>query len=147
MDLLHNWLTAISWSEHDLSSAWLVDDVVLAPVLISVSVPTNNDWLSPAWHESRDVGDDDGLSEDGSIEDVPDGAVGTLPHLLQTELLHSSLIWSDSGALNADLALLNGLGSIDGDLIIGGVSTLHGQVVVLGINIYVRENVLNESKD
>lgn len=38
------------------------------------------------WHNPWDVGDNDGLPEDGSVKDVPDGTVGGLPHLLQLEL-------------------------------------------------------------
>lgn len=37
-------------------------------------------------HNAGDVGDDDRLTEHGSVEDVADGAVGGLPHLLQLEL-------------------------------------------------------------
>lgn len=37
-------------------------------------------------HDTGDVGDDDGLPEHSSVEDVPDGSVGRFPHLLQLEL-------------------------------------------------------------
>ena len=35
--------------------SWLVDNLVLASVLVTISVSTNNNGLSPAWHESWDV--------------------------------------------------------------------------------------------
>jgi hypothetical protein len=35
---------------------------------------------------ARDVGADDGLAEDRAVEDVANGAVGRLPHLLEAEL-------------------------------------------------------------
>lgn len=41
--------------------------------------------------------------------------VGRLPHLLELELLDTGLIGGDGGALDADLVLLDGLGSIDRD--------------------------------
>lgn len=41
--------------------------------------------------------------------------VGGLPHLLELELLDTGLIRGDGGALDTDLVLLDGLGSIDGD--------------------------------
>lgn len=54
--------------------------------LVAVCVPADGDGLGPARDEARDVLADDGLSEDRAAEDVADGPVGALPHLLQTEL-------------------------------------------------------------
>lgn len=54
--------------------------------LISVGVTTYDDGLLPTGDQARDVVADDGLSEDSAPQDVPDGAVGRLPHLLQLEL-------------------------------------------------------------
>lgn len=48
------------------------------------------------------------VPEDCAIEDVPDGAVGALPHLLQLELLHTRLIRGDGGTLDANIVLLQG---------------------------------------
>lgn len=55
-------------------------------VLVSKGMTTNNNGLSPARHQTRNVLDDDGLTEDGSSQDVTDGSVGGLPHLLKLEL-------------------------------------------------------------
>lgn len=38
------------------------------------------------WNDARDVGDHNRLAEDGSVENVSDGAIGALPHLLEIEL-------------------------------------------------------------
>ena len=54
--------------------------------LVAVGMPANGDGLGPARDETRDVLTDDGLPEDSSPEDVPDGSIGALPHLLQLEL-------------------------------------------------------------
>lgn len=54
--------------------------------LVAVGVPANGDGLGPARDEAWDVSADDGLPEDSPPEDVPDGSIGTLPHLLQLEL-------------------------------------------------------------
>ena len=54
--------------------------------LVAVGMPANGDGLGPARDETRDVLTDDGLPEDSSSEDVPDGSIGALPHLLQLEL-------------------------------------------------------------
>lgn len=44
--------------------------------------------------------------------------------LLQLELLHTSLIGGDGGALDTDAILLDGLGGLNGDLVIGLVTVL-----------------------
>ena len=51
-----------------------------------MSVPADGDGLGPARHKAWDVLADDGLPENSPPEDVPDGSIGTLPHLLQLEL-------------------------------------------------------------
>jgi hypothetical protein len=45
--------------------------------------------------------------------------------LLQLELLNTGLIGGDGGALDTDTILLNGLSSLDGDLIIGLVTVFN----------------------
>jgi len=54
--------------------------------LVTVGVAADDDGLLPAGDNARDVLDDDGLAEDGTAEDVPDGSVGAGPHLLEVEL-------------------------------------------------------------
>lgn len=54
--------------------------------LVAVGMPADGDGLGPARHQAGDVLADDGLSEDCPPQDVSDGAVGALPHLLQLEL-------------------------------------------------------------
>lgn len=46
----------------------------------------NGNGLVPRGDEARDVGDNDGRAEDSATEDVTNGAVGALPHLLELEL-------------------------------------------------------------
>lgn len=57
--------------------------------LVTVSMSPNGDGLRPAWDQARDVLADDGLSENRPAQDVPDGAIGALPHLLQLEFCRS----------------------------------------------------------
>jgi hypothetical protein len=45
--------------------------------------------------------------------------VWTLPHLFELELFHTSLVRCDCRAFDTDFVLLDGFGSIDGDLVIG----------------------------
>lgn len=58
------------------------------------------------------------------LQDVPDGSVGRKPHLLQLELLDTALVRSDGGALDANAILLDSLGRVDGDLVVGLVAVL-----------------------
>jgi|TARA_R110002003_G_scaffold111_1_gene9401 hypothetical protein len=73
---------------------------------------------------------------------VSDGAVWRQPHLLQLEFLHSLLVWGDGRALDTDRVLLDGLGGVDGDLVVGLVTVLQTEIVVLEVNVEVRVDEL-----
>ena len=62
--------------------------------------------------------------------------------MFELELLNSLLIWSDGSALDSNLTSSDGVGSIDGHLIVGGVSVLNGEVEVLGIKVNIWVDVL-----
>jgi len=55
-------------------------------------------------------------------------AVRRLPHLLEAELLHPRLVRGDGRAFDADAALLDGVGSVDGHLVFGSVAVLDGKI-------------------
>jgi hypothetical protein len=55
----------------------------------------------------------------GDRRGLTDSTVRAPPHLLQLELFHSGLVRGDSSALDTDIVLLDGLGRIDGDLVVG----------------------------
>jgi hypothetical protein len=114
-----------------------LNEEVSTVVDIAESVPSNDDRLGPILDKSGDVLDEDGLSEDGSIEVVSNGSIGTLPHLLKLELFDSGLIGSDGGALDADFAVFDGLGSIEGDFIVCLVSVFDAQIEVLDVEVEV----------
>jgi hypothetical protein len=117
-------------------------DAILATVLVTESVSANNDGLSPARDESWDVFNDNRFTEDGTVENVSNSSVRGPPHLLQFELLNTTLIRGNGGALNADLGALHGIGAVNGDLVVGSVTVLDGEIVVLEIDIDVGQNVL-----
>jgi hypothetical protein len=54
-----------------------------------------------------------------SQEYTTHSSVGTPPHLLEIELLDSGLVWGNGGTLDSDRVLLDSIGGIDGDLVIG----------------------------
>lgn len=130
--------------EADLEFSWSVNNVVLSDVLITMSVSSNDDGSGPAWDKSGNVLADDGLSEDGSIKDISDGTVGRSPHFLELELFNSLLIRSDSGALDTDLMLLDGISSIDGNLIVSVVSVFHSKIIVINVKIKIRIDMLEK---
>lgn len=122
--------------------SWRLDNVIGGNVLISVSVSSNNDWLSPAWHQSWDVLADDGFSEDSTVENISDCTVRGFPHLLQLEFFDSLLIRGDGGALDTNFVFLDCVGGIDGDLIVSLVSVFDSEIVIFNIDIEVRKDVL-----
>lgn len=78
------------WDTQDQESCfvWAGNRAPLFPSqahLVTVSMSPNDDGLYPARDQARDVLADDGLSENRPPQDVPDGAIGALPHLLQLE--------------------------------------------------------------
>ena len=44
--------------------------------------------------------------------------VRTLPHLLELELFDTSFVWSNGRAFDADTIFYNGIGGVDGDLVV-----------------------------
>jgi hypothetical protein len=76
VDELGSGFGAIGGGELELNLSGLGNDVVLAAVLITIGVTANNNRLGPAGNETRDILDNDGLTEDGTVKDIADGAVG-----------------------------------------------------------------------
>jgi hypothetical protein len=84
--------------------------------LITKGMPSNDNGNLPTGNKEGNILADDGLTEDSASEDVPDGAVGGLPHLLELEFLNAGLVGGDGGAFDAHIVLLDCVGGIDGDL-------------------------------
>lgn len=85
----------------------------------------DDDGLHPPAHEPGDVFADDRLPEDSAAQNVPDGAVGRLPHLLQLELLNPLLVGGDGGTLDANAVLLYSFRGVLGHLVVGGITVLY----------------------
>ncbi len=111
-------------------------------VLVAEGMTADDDRLGPAGDEARHVLADDRLAEDHAAEDVADGAVRRLPHFLEVELLHAGFVRRDGGALDADAVLLDGVGGVDGDLIVGGVAVLDRQIVIFDVEVEIGQDQL-----
>ena len=82
-------------------------------------MPPNDDRVLPPGHGPGNPLQHDRLAENGPAEDVANGPVRALPHLLQLELLDAGLVGRDRRALDADLVLDDRLGRCDSHLVIG----------------------------
>ena len=94
------------------------------------------------WNKTWNVADDDWFAEDHATKDVADSSVGRLPHLLQAKLFNACFIRSNSCALNTNAMLLNCFSGIDSDLIIGCIAVFHAKVVVLKVDVEIRQDQL-----
>ena len=98
----------------------------------------DDDRLGPARDQARHVRDHDRLAEHDAAQDVADRAVRRLPHFLEVELLDARLVRRDRGALHADAELLDRVGGIDRDLVVGLVALLDAEVVIFEVDVEVR---------
>src|SRR5262249_2416620 len=122
---------------------------VRRPVLITESVTADDNWLGPARNQPWDVGDHNRLAENGAAQYVSDRSVGRQPHLLEVEFLDAGLVGGDGRALDAHTVLLDGIGGVDRHLVIGAVAVLDAQVVILEVDVEMRQDqhVLDELPD
>lgn len=81
--------------------------------------------------------------EHRDLQGISDGAVGGQPHLLQLELLHSCLVRGNGRTLDTNRVFLDGLGSINGDLVVGLIAVGQAKIVVLEVNIQVASRMLD----
>ena len=140
---------AVGAVEHEAQLAGAGDQGVGGAILVTEGVAADDDRLGPARHQTGHVLADDRLAEDHAAEDVADRAVGRLPHLLEPELLDAGLVGRDRRALHADAVLLGRQRRVDGDLVVGGVAVLDAEVVVVELDVEVRQDqlVLDELPD
>jgi hypothetical protein len=129
-------LAAFGREDH-FELAGALNDLVFGAVLVAESVAADDYGLFPAGDEAGDFRDDDGFSEDGAAEVVPDGAVGGQPHLLELKLFDALLVGGDGGALDADAVLLDRLGGVERDLVVCLVAVGQAEVVVFEVDVQV----------
>ncbi len=148
-DFVLDHVAAVSRLELDRQLAGARHLEVRRAVLVAEGVTADHDRLRPARHEARHVLHHDRFAEHDAVEDVADRAVGRLPHLLEVEFLHAGFIRRDGRALHGDAVLFGRFGRVDGDLVVGGVAVLDRQVVILQVDVEIRQDqaLLDERPD
>src|SRR5215213_4630936 len=118
-------------------------------ILIAISMTADDDRFGPAGHEPRHVRADDRLAENHASENVANGAVGRLPHLLEAELLHALLVGRDGCAFHPDAMLFYGMRGFDRDLVLRAVTVLNREVVIekVDVEIGVDKLLLDQGPD
>src|SRR5581483_8363830 len=85
---------------------------ISSPVLVAKCMTDNDNGGSPVGYQAGNVVDNDRLAENGTIQDITDGAIGALPHLFEAKFFNAGLIGSDSSAFNTYAILFYGIGRI-----------------------------------
>src|SRR5690606_25668100 len=101
------------------------DYSVCRAVLVTKSVTADNDRLCPTWNKTRNVADDDRLTENCTIKDVTDCSVRRFPHLLKFEFFNTLLIRSDCRTLDTDVVFLDCFCSFDCYFIVSCITVFH----------------------
>ena len=111
-------------------------------ILVAEGMTADDDGLRPAGHEARHVLADDRLAEDHAAQDVADGAVGRLPHLLQMEFFDAGFVRRDGGAFDAHAHALDRFRRIDRHLVVGLVAVLDAEVVIFQLDVEIGQDQL-----
>ena len=129
--------------EGEGGGARLLGHHVHSLVHIAVGVAGDGDGRLPVLHNRVDHGQDNGRPEGGAVQNRPDGAVGTLPHLRQLGvLLHPLAVGGDGGALHRHAQALGGVGGVDGHLVPRLVPMEQAQVIVLRFQVHEGQDQL-----
>ncbi len=116
------------------------DHGISGPVLITKCMTAYNDGRCPGGYQTGNVLNDDGLTKHGTIQDIPDRSIRALPHLFEFEFFHTLLIRCNRRTFDTHSNFFNGIGSINGYLVIGGITVFYSQIIIFNIHLYVREN-------
>jgi hypothetical protein len=138
-----NWKSeAIFALEVCLEGSFAGHEEVGTVVLISISVPSNDDGLLPGTNQPWYVLDDDRLSEHSTVEVVANCAVRALPHLLEVEFLDTGFVRSDGSALDTHLAFADSFCGLEGDLVVSLITVFNAQIEILDVEVEERMDKL-----
>ena len=111
-------------------------------ILIAKGVAADDDRIGPTRNQPWHGFDDDRFAKHHAAENVADGAIGRFPHPLEPEFLHTGFVRRDRRALHADAELANGVGRLDGDLVVGVVAALDAEIEVAQIDVEIGQDQL-----
>src|ERR1700761_8754207 len=94
----------------------------------------------PVRYQTWYIGHNNRLAENGAIQYITDSTVWRFPHLLQVKLLNTGLIGCNGSTFYAYTILFNSIGSINSYLVVCFITIFQSQVVILNINVKVRDN-------
>ena len=134
-------LAALVGEDH-LRLARAGDPILHGLVDVAVGVAGDGNGLFPAGDHRLHLGDEDGGTKDRAVQGRPDGGVGGFPHLFQVILFHPLEVGGDGGAFHPHVPVLDGLGRLDGDLVVGGVPVGQAQIVIFGVQVHKGEDEL-----
>ncbi len=123
-----------------LTGAWHLDLRILIHVPVSVTgqgdrlLPVSYAWLDPLYNNGR--------PEHRAVQSRPDRAVGAFPHLFQVIFCHSGRIGRDRRTFYRHTVLLRSLGAVKRHLIVRLIAVLQSQVVILCLQIDIRQQQL-----
>ena len=133
-------LTAVFWLKFYRQFAGTGDPEVRGPILVTKSMTPDHNRMGPARHQPRHVGTEDRFPENRPAQNVPDGAIGRAPHLFEVEFLDPLFIGGDGGTFHADPMFKDGMGRIDGDLIVGLIAFFDAEIVISQVNIQIGQD-------
>ena len=144
LELMHHMFDAcaVSAGKGDGELAFAGHPEIGGAIDVAESMTADHDRLGPPGHQPRDVLADDRLAEDDAAENVADGAVRRLPHLLEAELLHPRFVRRDRGAFDPDPAGLDGMGGLDCDPVLGQVAIVDAEIEVEQGEVEIRNEQL-----
>ena len=94
-------------------------------------LPVSDTWLNAFYNDRR--------AEYGSVKHRTDRTVGALPHFFQIIFSHACRVWGDGRTFHRYSVFHRGIGRINRYLVIGFISMLQSQVVVLGLQVNKRK--------
>ena len=136
---LIEYFLAVLVLKYELCLALAGNSELCALVDIAVSVTSYSDRLLPCSYVGENAGEDDGLSENGTVEHSTDSTVRALIHLVEVVLLYTLCVRCDSSALYTYVILFDCVCCILCDLVMCLVSLYEAEIVVLCLEINIGE--------
>jgi hypothetical protein len=114
-------------------------DKFLRFIDIAVSVAAYNYGFLPGPYRGLNIFNGDGLSENGTVKAASDLSVRRGPGLFKFIFHNAVIIWGNSSAFYAHAVSGDGFSGVHGYFIVGLISVFFAQILILQVNIKVRQ--------